>query len=438
MRELHVVAVSEDGRHVLLAGQRGATKGGFRVALDDRLAAAVRGDLPRPGEAEPHASELTPKEIQARLRAGESAASIAAAAGVPVSRVERFSGPVQGEMARVIDAARACHLVRGRLGRSAVPLGAAVDAALAGLPVREDSTEWSTRRDEDGTWLVTVSWFARARSREASWRWDPTSRSVTAVDPASAALGHVDADPAAATRAARRPAPARSSAAPSGRAASGSRPTAKAAGKRASTPAAKAAAKPAAKPTAKPAATSVAKTRTTSAAKSAAKPVAKPVAKAPRAAAKPVVKAPKAAAKPVTKAAAEPAAKPKARSAAKPATTLTSASAARPAAVASRAAGPTPARSSARTTAARTTAARKAAARPTGASGRPRVLQVVPDPEPAPRRQPRPAGAARDAARKAAPRAAADRDGARDGVKARATVPGWADVLLGTSPGGER
>lgn len=375
MRELHVVAVSEDGRHVLLAGQRGATKGGFRVALDDRLAAAVRGDLPRPGEAEPHASELTPKEIQARLRAGESAASIAAAAGVPVSRVERFSGPVQGEMARVLDAARGCHLVRGRLGRSAVPLGAAVDAALAGTPsLREDSVDWSTRREEDGTWLVTVTWFARARSRAASWRWDPATKTVAAVDPASAALGHVDPDPAAAARTARR----------------------------AAAPAAKPSAKPAAKPSPKPTA----------------KPTPRPAAKTARG---PVTQAAKATARAAARPApaAKPAARPAARPTAKPST---------------RAAAPAPA-SKARP-------AKAPAAAPL--SPRRRALQVVPDPEPAPSRQSR-SGPPRPAARKTATgKPAGARTGTsrsaneRDGVKTRASVPGWADVLLGTSPGGER
>lgn len=194
MRELHVVTVSEDGRHVLLAGRRGSTTATFRVALDDRLAAAVRGDLPRPGD-EPAGPDLTPKQIQARLRAGESAEAIALSAGVPVTRVERFAGPVQGEMARVIDAARSSYLVRGRLGRSAVPLGKAVDAALAQSPsLRPDSIEWETRRDEDGAWLVTVTWFARARSRVASWRYELAGDLLTAVDTVSATLGHHDPD----------------------------------------------------------------------------------------------------------------------------------------------------------------------------------------------------------------------------------------------------
>ena len=314
MRELHVVAVSEDGRHVLLAGRRGATKGGFRVALDDRLSAAVRGDLPRPGEAEPAPSELTPKEIQSRLRAGESAESIALAAGVPVARVERFSGPVQGEMARMIDAARSSYIVRGRLGRSAQPLGVAVDSAIAHAPsLRPDSTDWETHREEDGSWLVKVSWFARKRSREASWRYDPVAKVVTATDTVSAALAHVEAE---------RPA------------------------KKAPKPAARKA--PAKKAPAKKAA-----------AKKTAPKKAAPKKAAPK----------KTAAKKVT---------------AKKAMPLKKAAAPKKAAP-----------------------AKKAPVR---------KLRVVPDPTPA---------KAKTAAE-------------RDGVKVRASVPGWADVLLGTAPGGER
>lgn len=324
MRELHVVAVSEDGRHVLLAGKRGATQGGFRVALDDRLAAAVRGDLPRPGDVRAPASELTPKQIQARLRAGETAEAIAVAAGVPVARVERFSGPVQGEMARMIDAARSSYLVRGRRGRSAVSLGEAVDLALAGTPALDpDAVDWSTRREDDGCWVVTVTWYARKRSRSASWRYDPVAKALTAADPASAVLGHVDTD-APVTRPAPKKAPA------------------------ATAPAKKA---PAKRPTAK-------------------KAPAKKATKATRAPAKQAPAKPAATKAPDKQAATKaPARKPAAPVAA-------------------------PVRRTAR------------------------ALRVVPDPPPAPRRK----------------RTAAE----RDGVTTRTSVPAWADVLLGTTPGGER
>ena len=191
MRELHVVALSEDGRHAVLAATPGAGRGGFRLALDDTLAAALRGELNRPGDTAARGSDLSVKDIQNRLRAGESADDIARSAGLPLARVERFAGPVLSERARTIDAARAAHVSRGRRGRSLLPLGEAVDAALdASSGLRQDSVEWSTRRDDEGRWIVSVSWVARARSRTASWTWHPASRVLTAVDPASAAMGH--------------------------------------------------------------------------------------------------------------------------------------------------------------------------------------------------------------------------------------------------------
>ncbi len=183
MRELHVVAVSEDGRHVLLAASKGG-KGTHRVRLDARLVAAVRGEL-----SDAPAVDLTPKDIQARLRAGESAEDIAAAAGVPVTKVERFAGPVAGEMARTIAAAQEAYVVRGRRGPSVVPLGRAVAEAIG-----EPGT-WTTYREEDGRWRVTVAWEARGRARRAAWLFEPSSKALVPADPASAPVGHVDAEP---------------------------------------------------------------------------------------------------------------------------------------------------------------------------------------------------------------------------------------------------
>ncbi len=193
MRELHVVALSEDGRSVVLATSPDATRGGFRVLVDERLAAAVRGDLGRPGATRPPGQELTPKEIQARLRAGESPEQIAHTAGVDLGRVERFSGPVLSERARVIDAVQAAVLERPRSGASALPLGEAVQAHLDAQPhLREDSVQWTARREADGAWVVELSWVARGRTRAAAWRWDPAERTVVPEDPASAALAHAD------------------------------------------------------------------------------------------------------------------------------------------------------------------------------------------------------------------------------------------------------
>ena len=191
MRELHVVAVSEDGRFVVLATSRGATRGGFRVTIDDRLTSAVLGDSARPGDAPP--VDVTPKQIQARLRGGESVEQIAATAGVPISKIERYAGPVLSERERVLDQARAGYVSRSRLGASALPVGEAVDRHLADTAgVRPESVAWSARREEVGSWVVEVSYVSQARRRTAAWRYDVARREVTAIDSASAQLAHVE------------------------------------------------------------------------------------------------------------------------------------------------------------------------------------------------------------------------------------------------------
>jgi hypothetical protein len=195
VRQLHVVALSEDGRSVLLGTSKNAKTGGFSLALDARLAAALRGDLPRPGEQQVRDTGVSPKEIQARLRAGESPEQIANAAGVPVARVERFAGPVLSERERIIEEARAAYVSRNRRGASLLPLGDAVDAALAETSsLRPESVSWTARRLESGHWLVQVAYVARARARTAAWVYEPHTRAVTASDTASAALGHVSDD----------------------------------------------------------------------------------------------------------------------------------------------------------------------------------------------------------------------------------------------------
>lgn len=193
MRELHVVAVSEDGHHLVLANSADAGRGGFRIAIDERLQAALRGDLGGPGERDRRPeSALSPREIQARLRAGDSPEEVARAAGVALARIERFSGPVLSERTRVVDEARAARLERQRRGLSALPLGEAVDAALGDVAgLKPGSVEWTAWRRENATWVVRLTYTARGRTRSAEWGWAPSRREVTALDNAAAALAYV-------------------------------------------------------------------------------------------------------------------------------------------------------------------------------------------------------------------------------------------------------
>jgi hypothetical protein len=180
VRQLTVVAVSDDGTQVLLAATVDAAKPTHSIAIDDRLAAAVRGELDTGPRRE---SALTPKEIQGRLRAGDTPEQVAKAANVPVSRVLRFFGPVASERDRIITQAQATTMRRTRAPAATLPLGEAVEqrfAATAGL--RRETVEWSAKRRDDGAWVVALTYSAKGGQRRAAWLWQPAQHDLTALD----------------------------------------------------------------------------------------------------------------------------------------------------------------------------------------------------------------------------------------------------------------
>ncbi|WP_163552148.1 septation protein SepH [Candidatus Frankia alpina] len=182
MRELRAVALSEDGGYLVLADAGGRTDGEqFRVPVDDRLRAALRGMRRSEVRTE---SALTPREIQARLRAGETAAEVARAAGIPVERVERYEGPVLAERARVVQEARAALLPKDPGGVPGRPLGEVVDARLIVAQDNPAAAQWDAWRRVDGIWLVQLT----SDSRCARWTWDPVVRRVRPHDDAARAL----------------------------------------------------------------------------------------------------------------------------------------------------------------------------------------------------------------------------------------------------------
>jgi len=187
VRQLEVVGVSDDGTHVLLASAADADRPSHQLPIDDRLQAAVRGDLASNG-SERAGPALSPKEIQSRLRAGDSPETVAKAAKTPLTRVMRYAGPVLSERDLIVEQARAARLTRPRGKPSTVSLGELVDGRIATVAnLRPDSVAWSARRRDDGAWVVEVTYHARG-NRSAAWLWQPATHELTALDVAGARL----------------------------------------------------------------------------------------------------------------------------------------------------------------------------------------------------------------------------------------------------------
>jgi hypothetical protein len=193
MQDLRLVAVSEDGSYAVLAVPgRG---GRFSLPIDDRLRTVARGQFSRLAQYEIEVENpLRPKEIQDRIRAGETADEIADAAGIPIERVRRFEGPVLAERVyRAQEAQRATIRSPGDSGPGP-RLGDIVAERLAECGANPDDAEWDSRKRADGSWQVQLMFAAGNRPQMAEWVFDQRRQHAMPADDNAARLSLSGAD----------------------------------------------------------------------------------------------------------------------------------------------------------------------------------------------------------------------------------------------------
>ncbi len=188
MQELRFVAVSEDGSYAVLAVP--GRSGRFILPIDERLRAVAQGQTTRLAQYEIEVeSPLRPKEIQARIRAGETAEEIADAAGIPVDRVRWFEGPVLAERAYIADQAQAASVRRaGDSGGPGARLGDIVPERLTTSGADPEDGQWDSRKRGDGNWQVTLTFPSGGRLHVAEWVFDSRRRHVMPDDDNAARL----------------------------------------------------------------------------------------------------------------------------------------------------------------------------------------------------------------------------------------------------------
>ncbi len=193
MQELRIVAVSEDGSYAVLAVPgRG---GRFSLPIDDRLRIVARGQFSRLAQYEIEVeSPLRPKEIQDRIRAGETAEDIADAAGVPIERVRRFEGPVLAERAYRAQEAQGATIRRPGDSGPGPRLGDIVAERLTLLGIDPEEVAWDSRKLGDTTWQVQLVFIVGGRPQLAEWSFDPRRRHVSPASEEAARLSLPEAD----------------------------------------------------------------------------------------------------------------------------------------------------------------------------------------------------------------------------------------------------
>src|SRR3982750_4561225 len=183
MRPVRFVALSEDGQAMVLADEVGRL---LALPIDDRVAGAISTDG-HPAVASTAVAvmspdtppSLSPRDIQSRIRSGESAEDVARIAGVPVDRVLRYAGPVLQERAMLAQHARRTKL---RSAEKNSTLADVVDSRLGQHGVDAEKIAWDAYRRDDGTWRIVATWPSGKATAQAVWELDKTRQNVTPYD----------------------------------------------------------------------------------------------------------------------------------------------------------------------------------------------------------------------------------------------------------------
>jgi len=184
MQSLRLVGPGEDGTAVVLETIDGTLR--FTLPLDERLRNVSLGQPPEspagagsePAPAPHH--PLSPRDIQTRVRAGESAQAVAEAAGMPLEKVMRFALPVLAERTRVVEEAKRARARRPGEGGSA-PFGELIAERLTRHGVDPGGVEWDACRRPDGGWTVTAGFTAQDQRRQAKFSFGLLNRTVSAL-----------------------------------------------------------------------------------------------------------------------------------------------------------------------------------------------------------------------------------------------------------------
>ena len=180
MQDLTLVGLTADKSKLVLVSDSGEE---YTLAADARLRAALRGDHARLGQLETKMdSALRPRDIQSRIRAGESPEDVAQAAQTTVDRIMSYATPVLAERAHIADRAQLASVRRKGGEGPARTLSDAVAEQLRSKNVHPSSVEWDSWRREDGRWTLVADYRVADRDRHAEFIFDVHGRYVVADD----------------------------------------------------------------------------------------------------------------------------------------------------------------------------------------------------------------------------------------------------------------
>ena len=125
---------------------------------------------------------LTPREIQQRIRSGQSVADLVKVAGTNADRVEAFAAPVLAEREHIAALALASPVRRAGEPGSSRRLRQVVAERLLSRGLDIDLVEWDAWRRSDGRWIAQANYQAGGEAHVARFVFDSQAKFSVAED----------------------------------------------------------------------------------------------------------------------------------------------------------------------------------------------------------------------------------------------------------------
>lgn len=177
MQDLKVIGV-ENGA-LLAAGDDGER---YRIAIDEVMQSRLRRakgktDTPASGP------KLSPREVQAHIRSGMSAADVATLTGAQLEYIQRFESPILAEREHIVASALS---VPVHTTADVDPLG---EAATFGTVIRDrlaslnaSGERWASWKEAESGWIVKLAFTSDEIDHDARWGYDARKHSLAPLN----------------------------------------------------------------------------------------------------------------------------------------------------------------------------------------------------------------------------------------------------------------
>jgi len=127
-------------------------------------------------------TSLSPRDIQTRIRAGESLEDLVAGSGMEAERIERFAAPVLAEREHLALTALGSSVRRRGEASGHRPLRSVVAERLQAQGVDADAVRWDAWKVGDSQWELSADYELQGEPRHAEFRFDAQGRFSVAED----------------------------------------------------------------------------------------------------------------------------------------------------------------------------------------------------------------------------------------------------------------